>query len=572
MILRLPTRLRYVLLVVFLSTTSLPACSDLLSGDRKEGTLSGEVQLRNAPQGPIFVLATRRLDTLIRRSPEHLITLEQPGPFRIENITPGRYYVAAYVDSNRDTVSDIFREPFKLYAEHVEVKAGQDITGIVLKDFYNEKEEGLLTEETERQIQDLLAKAGKLIESARESIDDHESILFTSALPGVQARLLEVATVWKDVVNHEELEHIISSLQRIVEDCQSIQHGIDPYESRTGAFIKGYYVGKDASVLPYAVYVPTDYAQDKKYPLVVALPGASMTPRATMQATFGVADDLALILLSQRRPFPDFPQVDFIVACPTALGGVRNRAWAQKDVLRVIGEVKKHYNIDDDRIYLTGISDGGTLTWHIGLLNPHVFAALAPVCGAGIVFLDLARNALNLPVHVFHGEIDSIIPVKHSRAIVNRLKEVGVNVTYTEYPGVEHDCARLVYKDGKIFELFSEYRRNLYPRTVSFTTMNEEYGRCYWITVREKKSRRDRASVYAAVEPDNVVRIATFNLRKFSLSLSQELLDMQRPVTILCDGSTTVLDQPSTAAVVLIKVTDPADNRKKWRVAEAERT
>ena len=56
---------------------------------------------------------------------------------------------------------------------------------------------------------------------------------------------------------------------------------------------------------------------------------------------------------------------------------------AEQDVLRAMDDVKRAYNVDEDRVYLTGLSMGGGGTWHLGLRYPDLFAAIAPVCAVG---------------------------------------------------------------------------------------------------------------------------------------------------------------------------------------------
>ena len=90
---------------------------------------------------------------------------------------------------------------------------------------------------------------------------------------------------------------------------------------------------------------------------------------------------------------------------------------AEKDVYDVLAGVKTPLPIDEDRVYLTGLSMGGGGTLWLGLTRPDIWAAIAPVCPAPAQGLEeLAPNALNLPVHLFHGDEDRAVPVEVSRA------------------------------------------------------------------------------------------------------------------------------------------------------------
>ena len=144
------------------------------------------------------------------------------------------------------------------------------------------------------------------------------------------------------------------------------------------------------------------------------------------------------------------------------------------DVMRVIADVRRAYDVDPDRISLTGLSMGGGGTWQIGLRHPELFAALAPVCAvadyrrmvqaadAPLYDLDaldrqspvaLAGNAARMQVFIFHGAKDTTVPVADSHKMVERFRELGwlgKNVRYTEYPDVAHSAWIPAYKDAAL--------------------------------------------------------------------------------------------------------------------------
>ena len=97
-------------------------------------------------------------------------------------------------------------------------------------------------------------------------------------------------------------------------------------------------------------------------------------------------------------------------------------------------------------MYLTGLSMGGGGTLWIGLSHPDVWAAIAPVCPAPPVeTINLAPNALNLPVHFFQGGADPVVNPQQTRDWVAKMKQLGSkDVEYNEYPGVKHtgQCLR----------------------------------------------------------------------------------------------------------------------------------
>src|SRR6185369_4823008 len=139
----------------------------------------------------------------------------------------------------------------------------------------------------------------------------------------------------------------------------------------------------DSSDQPYALYVPKNFDRARTYPLVISLHMEESSH-----------------LLNMRQFLGRNPDVDFLVASPLARGSMGYRGIAEKDVYDVLADVKRRYPVDEDRVYMTGLSMGGGGTLWIGLTRPDIWAAIAPVCPAPPEGTqDFAPNALNYPVH-----------------------------------------------------------------------------------------------------------------------------------------------------------------------------
>ena len=116
----------------------------------------------------------------------------------------------------------------------------------------------------------------------------------------------------------------------------------------------------------------------------------------------------------------------------------------------IIEYVEDNYNVDSDRLYVTGLSMGGMATWDLGTRNPDKFAAIAPVCGVG----DYKKAAIlsDMPIRTFHGTMDDIVPVNATRSMYNALAEYG-NITYTEYPDEMHESWNVAYGKDNVQDL-----------------------------------------------------------------------------------------------------------------------
>ena len=135
------------------------------------------------------------------------------------------------------------------------------------------------------------------------------------------------------------------------------------------------------------------------------------------------------------------------------------------DDLRVLlDEILASHAIDEERIYLTGLSMGGAGAWYFAANYPDRFAALAPICGAGLWwqgFPARAASLKNMPIRTFHGEEDPVVPIKVTEEIVDFLKEKKGNIRFTRYPGVEHNSWTQTYQNPALYEWFFQQKLNV---------------------------------------------------------------------------------------------------------------
>jgi predicted peptidase len=118
--------------------------------------------------------------------------------------------------------------------------------------------------------------------------------------------------------------------------------------------------------------------------------------------------------------------------------------------------------VDPDRVYLTGISMGGSGTWDFVTRHPGVFAAAVPVTGVG----DPARAPVvaKLPIWAFHGTLDAISPVENARTMKRALEAAGsTHFRLSELEGVGHDSWRRAYGQLETFRWLLAQRRGDSP-------------------------------------------------------------------------------------------------------------
>lgn len=200
----------------------------------------------------------------------------------------------------------------------------------------------------------------------------------------------------------------------------------------------------DASAVNYLLYLPKRYKFKNNWPVILFLHGVGER-----------GNDLDKV---KRHGPPKLIEtghnLPFIVIAPQCR--LRN-VWSNATLISILDEVESSYNVDPARIYLTGLSMGGWGTWSLAIEFPERFAAIAPVCGGGNpVLVDRLKS---VPVWVFHGDQDEVVPIKRSIEMVSALKEAGGNVKFTIYPGVEHDSWTETYTNPELYDWFLKYER-----------------------------------------------------------------------------------------------------------------
>ncbi len=308
---------------------------------------------------------------------------------------------------------------------------------------------------------------------------------------------------------------------------------------RPGPQVATFYSEIDDSEQPYGLYIPQNYDPQKEYPLVIMLHGAMSNHRLALRRVFGKSNLPGQGDAEASRVFPKWKDIDYVVATPYARGTMGYVGIPEADVWRVIEECKAHFSIDENRVYLTGLSMGGGGTLYIGLSRPDQFAAIAPVCPAppGEAW-DLMGNALNLPVAIYQGGADPVVRPEGVREIRDELVKAGASVEYREFPGVQHDVWVQAYQDENIFEWFDGQVRNNFPERVSYSTRWYKTNSAYWILI-DKLTPGTLATIDARFTAQNQVEVKCNNLEAFTLRLKgHPSLKTAAPLTVKINGIT----------------------------------
>lgn len=203
--------------------------------------------------------------------------------------------------------------------------------------------------------------------------------------------------------------------------------------------------------LGYLLYLPPGYATqpDKKWPVVFFLHGRGES-----------GNDLEVVkihgLPKEIDRGQDFPFIAVAPQCPNV-----ERWTDQLEKLDFLfDQIIKNYRVDDRRVYLTGMSMGGQGTWFWATSHPGRFGAIAPVCGRS--FPEKAALIKHLPVWVFHGALDPVVPLKESVKMVEALRAAGSDVKFTVYPDLTHDSWSVTYANPALYDWLLSYHRQVF--------------------------------------------------------------------------------------------------------------
>jgi len=181
----------------------------------------------------------------------------------------------------------------------------------------------------------------------------------------------------------------------------------------------------------FSLYVPEYYDGSEPMPLVVALHGGSGHGRSFLWTWLKDARSRGVI-----------------VASPSSHEGTWSLMGPDMDSANldaIVDHICKHFQIDERRILLTGMSDGGTFSYLSGFRSDTAFTHLAPISASFhpmLVEVASAERIRELPVYLTHGALDWMFDIEVARTARDALTAAGVDLTYRELGDLSHTYPR----------------------------------------------------------------------------------------------------------------------------------
>jgi pimeloyl-ACP methyl ester carboxylesterase len=309
----------------------------------------------------------------------------------------------------------------------------------------------------------------------------------------------------------------------------------------------------------YQLKLPPEYHAGRPYPVVIALHHGGESGKDMV-----------------KRWADEAGRFGYILACPDwdQGGGTYTYSAAEHaTVLDTLRDLRLHFNVDSDRVFLTGYGEGGNMAWDVGLSHPDLFAGLMPVCGQpryhGQAYWP---NAVELPVYAVWGEYmggpGTVVDKKNNGNVVN-YNQFDQHWVPNGYPalGVQYKGRGFEWFAAEVpdfFEWMARKRRHN-PLKVGYKdfvkengdtfeasdnppmrTMREEDNHFYWVSVdgiadrclkdvRRWPGNGQFASVAAKITNGNQIVVVRSGVGRVTLWLGRGMIDFDKPVTVSID-------------------------------------
>jgi hypothetical protein len=246
--------------------------------------------------------------------------------------------------------------------------------------------------------------------------------------------------------------------------------------------------------------------------------------------------------------------------------------WSNDQVLNlaaIIDSIKRTYNVDENRVVLSGVSDGGTGSYYIGMRDTTPYASLTPLNGFIMVLangeiddgLIFPNNLRNKPMFVVNGGKDPLYPISAVEPFTKHLM-TAVNIEYHPQPDAAHNTAW--WPDLKdVYEKFvADHPRDPDPDHLTWETASLDFNRAHWLIIDQLGSRPGDSismkDLNLMPDPDpvplferpekpgrvdlvrngNTVQASTKGVAAFTLLLSPDKFDFNQPVKVIANGRT----------------------------------
>jgi dienelactone hydrolase len=312
------------------------------------------------------------------------------------------------------------------------------------------------------------------------------AVLFSVGLSGGPAR-----AGWEDVLSEllaapdgPERDELVQELLGAEPDWRDLARAIEsltfPDVQEKGVPVLRSITSIDGVERPWVVTVPEGYDPSRPTPLLVVLHGGVGAAEIT---------DDPIGYAAENGFLPIATELGAIVAFPFGQAGA---TWwdevGMANVREIVRTVKREHNVDDDRVWMIGFSDGGSAGFGYAMLEPTDYAAIVALNGhIGVPSLDgglatHAPNTANTPIYAVTTFDDGLYPSERMRPTLDMALRAGGDILYREFPG-EHDFPYPSDEIPGIIRFLDRHARDPFPPRIVWETATPAFGLCRWFAI-----------------------------------------------------------------------------------------
>ena len=325
-------------------------------------------------------------------------------------------------------------------------------------------------------------------------------------------------------------------------------------------------IAPDGTEFPYALRVPENYDPNKAYPVEFNLHGGVSRPK--------IAENESP--WSER--YESLSPADTIIVVPV---GWSDAFWwydNQADNLSaILRSLKQHYNVNDNKVIMTGVSDGGTGAYFFAFLQPTEWAAFVPFIGhpgvlsnprAGVSHPIDFSNLKGKPLYIVNGENDRLYPARAILPYISEMEEANADVQFTIIPNGGHNLDWMPEHRAKIDRFKESTVRDPLPDSVRWTAaFTNRYNRNHWLIIDQLRSEGQPGRL-TVDRVGNEFDINSLYVNRFTLLLSPEEVDFSKPVVVRVNSEVVFDGMVDQSAETLLKWASKDRDRSMLFTAE----
>lgn len=292
----------------------------------------------------------------------------------------------------------------------------------------------------------------------------------------------------------------------------------------------------------YWVSLPYEYHPNHVYPVLIALHSERGSPQQELVGFWSGPEGRGG--QSQRQ--------GYIAIAPEYIAkgsekGYDYGAASHQMVLDSLRDARQRFNVDSDRVFLTGHGMGADAAWDMGLSHPHLFAGVIPISGAidryAKPYID---NARELPLFAVNGALDRDL-IARNVLLLQKMMDKNFDLIYCEYRGCGPES--FYAEIHMFFDWMSKLRRPAPPKEVTAKTLRESDNRFSWLefsgvpdNIKKVNWANDKQpphplTVTARITPGNTINVtARTTHQRLWLARGEGLIDFQKKLKVDVNG------------------------------------